>query len=482
MIKKHRHLILIGFTFAVLYSLISLVNHYLFRTYALDLGLYTNAVFKYAHFQLADSSMIKEFSEPILGGHFDLYLVLFSPLVYLFGTYTLLVVQIMAVISGGIGIYHYFRLIGNKDSAIPILAAIYFYSFFGVFGAFSYDYHSVVVASSIVPWFFAAVYRNKKALSAGLLLLMLVSQENISLWMFFICLGLLIEYRKDAKKTSHLLLLSAMSLLYFVTVINVFIPFFSSQDEYSGFLYSSLGSNTFEAFVRIVTHPIDSIKILFTNHNNSQHGDFIKAELHLIVLTSGLLLLIKKPQYLLMMLPIYSQKLFHDNYLMWGVGSQYNVEFAPIMAIGIFQVLSEIEKKKYRVIVTSIVLVLAVAATIRTMDRTLLFTDKTRIRFYQKKHYQKDYDVSAVHRQLATIPKDASVSAQSPFVPHLSLRNHIYQFPIIKNAEYIVYSRKEGSYPLSKETFDLKINELEHSKEWEVLHNNDVVILRKTGL
>ena len=89
----------------VLYCLISLVNHYLFKTYALDLGLYTHALYDYAHFRMADCSMFKDVPYSLLSDHFDLYLPLLSPLVYMFGSYTLLVVQIAAVLLGGWGIY-----------------------------------------------------------------------------------------------------------------------------------------------------------------------------------------------------------------------------------------------------------------------------------------------------------------------------------------------------------------------------------------
>ena len=92
-IKKYKCLLIIALFFTVLYTLISFINHYHFRTFALDLGLYTNASFKYAHFQMADSTMIKEYFEPILGGHFDLYLLFISPFTYVFGTYTLLLFE-----------------------------------------------------------------------------------------------------------------------------------------------------------------------------------------------------------------------------------------------------------------------------------------------------------------------------------------------------------------------------------------------------
>jgi len=50
----------------VLFALISLVNHYLFKTYALDLGLYTHAMYDYTHFRVDDCSMFKAVPQSIL--------------------------------------------------------------------------------------------------------------------------------------------------------------------------------------------------------------------------------------------------------------------------------------------------------------------------------------------------------------------------------------------------------------------------------
>ena len=57
--KRQKNITLASvFTFAgVLYALISLVNHYLFKTYALDLGLYTHAMYDYTHFRVDDCSI-----------------------------------------------------------------------------------------------------------------------------------------------------------------------------------------------------------------------------------------------------------------------------------------------------------------------------------------------------------------------------------------------------------------------------------------
>ena len=57
-----------------------------------------------------------------MGGHFDIYLWLFSPLVYLFGNYTLLIIQIASVIVGMYGTYCLVRLCKATVRRIPVQA------------------------------------------------------------------------------------------------------------------------------------------------------------------------------------------------------------------------------------------------------------------------------------------------------------------------------------------------------------------------
>lgn len=470
--------VLIVVVFGILYSLIAIVNHYNFRTYALDLGAYTNALYDYIHFQWNDSTVFKEVSENLLSDHFDLLLVIFSPLSLLFGTYTLLIVQILFILLGGIGVYKFFGLT-DKPGNIPFYASLYFYAFFGVFAAVSYDYHSNVIAATLVPWFFYLFKRRKIAASSLLLMVMLVSKENMSLWLAFVCLGLLIEYRKDNYLRTYLALSFLFCIVFFVSIISVVMPAFANNDLYPHFHYSVLGSNFKEAIVHLFQHPFESIKVLFVNHTGHPDGDYVKAELHVLLLLSGLPLLLKKPHYILMLLPIYFQKLFQDNYGMWGIAGQYNIEFTPILAIGIFSVISEFRRPKMIRVFSIGMVVLALACTFRTMDNTILFNDKARIRFYQAKHYIRDYDVRKVHTLLSEIPEDAIVSAQSPFLPHLSLRDKIYQFPIIKDAEYVVVSHKESPYPLDREGFDSLVDTLEKSDDWNILFKDENLTILK---
>ena len=87
----------------------------------------------------------------VLCDHFDLYLLLLSPLVYVFGSYTLLVIQIASILLGGWGVY---KLIGlyTDDEWIPIFACAVFFVSFGIIHALSFDYHSNVLATMMLPW------------------------------------------------------------------------------------------------------------------------------------------------------------------------------------------------------------------------------------------------------------------------------------------------------------------------------------------
>lgn len=479
LINNKQQILVILLGFAVLYSLISLINHFLFRTYALDLGIYTNALYDYAHFQWNDSGVFKEANENLLADHFDVYLILFSPLSLLFKSYTLLIVQITGILLGGLGIYKYFEY-SYKNISLAFSAMLFFFLFYGVYSALAFDYHSNVISACLVPWFFYFLKRKEIIKTSLFIILIIIGKENISLWMAFICLGLIFEYRKEAYWRNYLFFSFLFCLVYFFIITSLVMPSISSTNAYPHFNYSALGSNYLEAIQQLILHPLDSIKILFMNHTNHLLGNYIKMELFILLFLSGLPILFRKPQYLVMLLPIFAQKLYHDNISMWGVNFQYSIEFAPILAIGIFSIIGRIEDVKYVKLSSYGILFLCFASTIKTMDSTILFSDKNKIRVYKRSHYYRKYNTKIVREQLAKIPNSAIVSAQSPFLAQLAYRDDIYQFPIIKDAEYIIYSLDEFPYPLNEEQFDKKIQELKTSENWlEICNKDGFFILKK---
>ncbi len=478
LIKDQRVLIISLFLFGTLYSILSLINHYNFRTFAMDLGIYTNALYDYINFQWNDSTVFKEIPQNLLADHFDLYLIIFSPFSLIFGTYTLLIIQIFFLLFGSIGVYMFFNAKKYANN-IANYAVLYYLLFYGIYSALSFDYHSNVVAASIIPWFFYFVDRRKFWQSFLVLVAIIISKENTSFWVFFICAGLLFDYKHDKQTRNFLMAAGVFSLIYFITIINFVMPALSPSGTYPHFNYSVLGEGPVDALIFLITHPIESLKLLFVNHTNHINGDYVKLELHIFLLSSGLFLLFRKPQYILMLIPIFAQKLFHDKITMWSISGQYSIEFLPILTIGIFKIIAEIKNSKLATILSVVVVLLAGSTTMRLMDNTTFYTDKTRYRFYQEAHYKRNYNVKSVHLNLSSIPEDAVVSVQSPFLPHLSLRDNIYTFPIIKDSEYIVISFNEVPYPMDENDFMAKYKELVESEEWVEILNDEIIIFHK---
>lgn len=481
--KKNLPLLLIIVFFGIIYSLISFVNHYFFRTYALDLGIYNQSLYHYAHFGFANSTILKPEFGNILSDHLELLIPIISPLYYIFGTYTLLVVQVLASLFGGLGIYVFFKNRGCQKY-VSIAAMLQYFLFFGVFSALSFDYHSNVIAAGLLPWFLIYFEKKKFYIASLFFLLILLSKENMAFWMFFVAIALFVIYFKDKLLRKYSGIFAALALLFFVLAINYIIPSLAPEGRrYQHFQFTALGTNFFEALTTIFTRPLYTLQLLFINHTGDLHGNYVKAEFYILFLLSGGIFLFFKPKYLIMIVPLIAQKMFNDFPETWGIGAHYNVEFAPIIAIAAFGFISEIKKLKIQMILVILIPVLTFAVSLKVFDNTICYVDHARIRMYQKMHYNRNFDVNDVYQLMDEIPENASVSTQNSFVPHLAFRDKIYAYPVVQDAEYLLLSPFETAYPLSENNFESRIDSTKISKYWQIISENKTAFLfkRKTA-
>ncbi|MEO8085408.1 MAG: DUF2079 domain-containing protein [Bacteroidota bacterium] len=488
----------------IIYILISLVNHYVFRTYYNDLGIYTNALYNYAHGNW-DKSLI------FAGGeHIDLWLVIFSPLVFLFGSYTLLLLQLTAIIAGGFGIYKYVLLI-SQNRTLSLLAQVQFYFSFGIFTALSFDYHSNVCAAMLLPWFFVCMKKQKWLWASIIFVFIIAAKENMSLWMMFVCSGLLFNLvrlrRNSGGKTAlgifipHELKQTAIALGFFIILSTAYFLFLTQwfMPHYSFAVighvrdYKVLGSTPLSAIENFIAHPVDLMNVFFTNHTHVPGGDYIKAEFHLLLLASGGWILLFRPAYLWMCVPLYAQKLLTDNPQFWGLGGQYAIEFVPIIVIGTFDLFSTQLKMSYhrveRSFVTSKKIMmfayLAVGFTVltsfRIFDYSNAFIDHASIRFYQVRHYREHTPPGTVAEAINLIPVEARLSAQTHLAPHAALRKSIYLFPEIKDAEYILLQLNGISfYPITHDELIRLKDSLLSTNEWiEAWQKDSILVLQR---
>jgi uncharacterized membrane protein len=478
-LKKYKLQFLMG-VFALIYGLIAFVNHYCFRTFALDLGVYTNALYDYAHGQWNDASLFKEQSRNLLSDHLDFTLIFLGPISHLLGHYTLQFAQICFVLFGGLGIYK-FLLEKNINSTMAFIATVHFFLFFGIYAALSFDYHSNVLAAMLLPWFLLFLQRKDLVKASVFFFLMLLCKESIALWLASVCFALIIEYRKDKKSVLYLSLATLFSFAYFFLAIKFIMPALSPEKAYGHFKYHVLGTDYLDALKNVIFHPLDFLKHLFFNHTGNPRYDWVKIEFYSFIVFSGAIVLFLKPSYLLMLfLPIVS-KMCYDDPAIWSIDCHYSIEFAPVISLGLFLVLGKLKSLNLQRNLAILACVFTFAVSIRLMDHTIYKHDYNRLRIYQKGHYSRGHNIQIIHQYLKQIPTNAAVSAQSPILPHLAYRDQAYQYPLVKNAEYIVVSRIEPeTYPIDKQCLIRGLNDSIASGRWTVVVDClEISILKK---
>jgi len=475
-----RRVVFVLALFGVAYALLSLVNHYLFRTYAFDLGIYNQAVWDYGHLRLSPSSVMR--NNNMLGDHFTLVQVLWGPLYWLFGSYTLLLVQIGLLLLGGYGAYrlHLQRSNGTQPNAALWLMVL-FLSTWGVYSALAFDYHDNVVAAMLLPWLLYWAEADRRGRATVVALLMALSKENMALWVVFVGLGLALLYWREPQRRRWALGVAGAAAVLFLVIIKVVIPALGSGDSYLyQQQYAALGTSPSNMLHTLFTRPGYVLGLLFTNHIASPDGNFVKLELHTMVLLSGGVALLRRPAYLLMLAPIYGQKLLSANVMHWGINYHYSIEFVPVLHAAVSHWVARAQPLRATRLAGGAA-ALALAATVLSMQvRRSPYYDKSAAKFFSSKHYKREFDAAAVHQGLQLIPATTRVSATTPLVPHLAARPFIYQFPYLGDADYIAALQAESTYPLTLAELATQLAALQASGEWQLVTSaGPLVVLRR---
>ena len=181
--------------------------------------------------------------------------------------------------------------------------------------------------------------------------------------------------------------------------------------------------------------------MLFTNTNGMSQYDGIKEEFYFCALTSGMLLTLLKPNYLLMLVPLFAQKMLSSRYGFWGFAGQYSVEFVPVLVISSFLVILRLKQRPWRYAISGILLCSVLLTTFYTVNDPKEPIHPELLRLYSKEHYhQEDFDIDYARHLIETVPKDGYICAASMFVPRLALREHIedFEWNINTEAEYVL--------------------------------------------
>ena len=469
--------------FALIYSLIGLVNQVNFRTGALDLGYEAQAVTDLAHLRAPRVTLLLD-APPTgyLGQHFSLTPALAVPLYYLVGpVWALLLLQIGAVLVGLEGARRYARSVGASESQANWVLA-FLGSQWAIFSALGFDFHNNVLGAMALPWLARWVAQGRWGRAGLAAVFIVLSKENLALWLAFVLLGLAWQHWPRRAVAWRAGLGAVLALTYFVVITHYVMPALDTTHRpYTQLArYGQLGSSLPAIAGRLLTHPALLWRVLFTNTLPDSAYDYIKLELWLGLLLSGGWALLRRPWYALMLVPILGQKLLAGDAGFWGLNYQYSIEIAPVLTLTVVDTLASARRPaagRWPWALASVVLFTVVTLYMRRST----WYDRATTNFLVGRHYRPAYpDRAGLRAALARVPAGESLSASSTLVPHLTDRRDLFLFPVLRTARLVALLREpdeSGAWPLKPAEAQRAAAQLCADPHYRVLYEDAQLVL-----
>lgn len=213
--------------FASAYLTLSISKHQNFMS-GYDLSIIDQAIWKYSQFKDPVTTTHVYFDAPIYTDHLELIFILIAPLYWVFDSaITLIVLQVLAVIASGVGVFLLAKEYRLKPFVANILLINYF-AFFGIQFAIWSDVHSLVFAVGFLAWFLLFLKRGNVKLTILFLVFSIICKEDIALLTLLLSLSFFILYK--SKLALYTMVLSA---LYLGFVFLIYFPFIIGLYKYA---------------------------------------------------------------------------------------------------------------------------------------------------------------------------------------------------------------------------------------------------------
>jgi uncharacterized membrane protein len=384
---------------STLYSLLAVLRHIHFQSGAFDLGIYDQALWQYAHFIFPYNTIKERF---ILGDHLNLTLPLLSPLYWLWSNVNILLIfQAVFITLSSVAVYKTAAI--RKFSPLVCLNLSFIYSlFWGIQFAVSFDFHPVIIGVGLLTWLIYFFEGKKWKLFWVALILMLLTQENMGIALA--CLGFIYVFKKEYRKKAILFIIGGI----IVALVSVKIISLMSPVGYEYFPTFDL--NPLSLFLKYFDSP-DKRLVWFYSFSWFSFLPLLSPGTILAVLLDLSQYFLPLKQFGHMTTPF-----LHERAIL-----------APIITLGLFDVLAFLRKTRFNLTLVVIILVISVVAQQFIFHFPLNKLSKSD--YWKSENWMKDDE--ALFRE---IPNDAGVAAAQNIVPHLSERKDIYLlYPRLKD-------------------------------------------------
>ena len=452
--------------FTIFFSAYLFARHDAYMTHAEDLGIMDQALWNTLHGaplhqticdRVTDNNCLGDVSR--LAIHFEPIMFLLS-LLYLIAPSpkTLQFVQALIVASGAFPAFWLAMRRLRSPFAGTVFAAAYLL-FPSLQAAVTDDFHAVTLSAAFLLF---ALYFMLSRNNIGLIiacLLALSTKEEIPLDVALIGLSIVVLQRR-ARLGWGLVALSMVWLAAELAIMHIASPLGQSPTVAR---YSQLGGSPGQVALYMLTHPVQVVRDYVLSPDRIVYLRTLLAPVAYLPLVAPLTVLIAVPALAINMLSSYAP--------MYSGIYQYNAEIIPVLIVAAIEGVAILAG--LGAWATARVRSRLSAQTLRwprwamrfPLRRTLMMGLTLLVLLFalraQRDHGYTSlakgftWPVVTAHAQLANsiiarIPPDASVSAQTDLVPHLSQRRHIYLFPdLMEDADYVFLDVTGSLYPQS---------------------------------
>ena len=401
---------------AAIYAAISIYRHDHFGSNAFDLGVQDQTVWGYS--QLAIIPNTVEMIGNLLGDHFHPILMTIAPLYWIWNdARVLLVVQAALLAAAGIPIFWWTRAQLGLYAAIAVEIA--YLAFWGVLSGVVFDFHHIAFAVPALSFALYAVLTKNNRLFWGMLVIALLTRENVALTFAAVGLYLVVAQRRWQLG----LLVMGVCLAWFAALVEVVMPAIAGG-PYRHWTYDALGNGPGGALLTVIRHPVSSLALLFNNP--------VKLKLWGGLLGSWLFLPIASPIFLVA-IPSLLERLWSSNPALWSASFDYSMLIAPILAYASVDTLRRIRPLLAGRLASAVPRAAATGAVLAGAIVTFALVQP----LAEVTSYVSGRQVAAIESCLSVIPASASVSASNALLPHLSHRRTIYLLTTRTDADYI---------------------------------------------
>lgn len=463
---------LLCFCFVLIYFTQSLQTHLQFFSSNMDLGFHNQLMYKWAHFRTPSSTLWNQQYDlrHCFGDHITLLMPLNSQLYWVFGSYGILVAQLLYILFGAWGLLIYVNFKTQKKE-LALLAVALFFTHYALTAAITFDAHDNVYGIVLLPWIMYFFDKNQATYFAIFCTLFLAARDDLAIHGTAIAFSLvLFSFRKPNQRLAVGFLLA--SVLYFIFAHYVVIPNLTSIPQgYAAWRFDHLGKNVPDVLWNCLKNPSQPTHLMFDNYEKKMKWAFF-------FLTGGYLTLLR-PRYILFVLPTFFINCLSDSWSLWGNMNHYNIMFAVVLPIVIAECLADIARPKYQLLLGALFLTINIVV----LFKNDLHDGSKFNRIFKSEYYHRRDNLDELNAAIALIPSNASVSASNLITAHIAFRDSAYCFPRIAAADFILLNQKDSiysNYPIpNKADFVKAIRAVETDANFKEIFNKNGILLFK---